>query len=1025
MGKKSAAATGEEEYVPPDNLRCGRTDGRQWRCRRRVKDNLKLCEVHYLQGRHRQYKEKVPEFLKLQRNKRKSHSHSPSPPSSPANNVEIRARKDSKIALLAKKKRKLSDGTSEALVVQKKNKNKKRKNKNKGLRSGDDKHLELIRMVLTREVEKRKKRNKKNDDDEEDEECSEGAELRRELPNGVMAISTASTANGFNGNVGSHFDVKLAADSNSKALAVTPRYFRSKNVDRVPVGRLQVVQYGQGLKKKGKGKKKRCHWCQKSNSQNLIKCSSCNKEFFCMDCIKQRYFGTENEVKKACPVCRGTCTCKDCLASQYKDSESKEHSAGKSRVGRILHLHYLLCMLLPVLKQISEYQDTQLETEARIKGMEASDIHIRQVEFGFNEKKFCNHCKTPILDLNRSCPSCLYSLCLNCFQELSQGSISGESMLKLPIKTKTCAAREKENADEKAISSCNITHCNGIDTVSFPSTELGGCGNSHRDLRYIFPSSLIKEMELKAEEIVCSYEFPEIPDKSSKCSMCSDTDHKTKRHKQLQEAALRGDSNDNCLFNPTVSDINGDNFEHFQKHWGKGHPVVVQDVLRKTSNLSWDPLIMFCSYLERSITRYESDKDLLESCLDWCEVEINIRQSFSGSLKCRPCENTCHEMLKLKGLLSSQLFKEQFPGHFSEVIDALPIQEYMNPMSGLLNLAASLPLQSTKHDIGPYVHISFGCADKEADSVTKLCYDSYDVVNIMAHTTDVPLSTEQLSKIQRLLKKHKALCRRDSSKITAEQQQEEKVKETLPPHAEEVEQKGSQRVAKEVDFLRRVNRTSFVSTHTEKATTGSIENSFSQDRECDLSDSDSEPTVLHGLSTGRNPRNLFESSKDKNKFSAEHSGAQWDVFRRQDVPKLMEYLIRHCDEFSHNYDNDKVMVHPILDQSIFLDKNHKIRLKEEFQVEPWTFKQHVGEAVVIPAGCPYQIRNPKCCVHVVLEFVSPENVSECIQLIDEVRLLPADHKAKVETLQVKKMVLHSMNTAIKEMHELTNKPAKT
>lgn len=29
------------------------------------------------------------------------------------------------------------------------------------------------------------------------------------------------------------------------------------------------------------------------------------------------------------------------------------------------------------------------------------------------------------------------------------------------------------------------------------------------------------------------------------------------------------------------------------------------------------------------------------------------------------------------------------------------------------------------------------------------------------------------------------------------------------------------------------------------------------------------------------------------------------------------------------------------------------------EIEPWTFEQHVGEAVIIPAGCPYQIRNLK------------------------------------------------------------------
>ena len=26
-------------------------------------------------------------------------------------------------------------------------------------------------------------------------------------------------------------------------------------------------------------------------------------------------------------------------------------------------------------------------------------------------------------------------------------------------------------------------------------------------------------------------------------------------------------------------------------------------------------------------------------------------------------------------------------------------------------------------------------------------------------------------------------------------------------------------------------------------------------------------------------------------------------------------------------------------------------------IEPWTFVQHLGEAVFIPAGCPHQVRN--------------------------------------------------------------------
>jgi lysine-specific demethylase 3 len=678
-------------------------------------------------------------------------------------------------------------------------------------------------------------------------------------------------------------------------------------------------------------------------------------------------------------------------------------------------------MLLPVLKRVSENLKSELETEAKIKGKNISDIQIKQVEFGYNENIYCNHCKTPILDLHRSCASCSYSLCLSCCEKSSQGRTSGEinsSMLKLPDQMKAPVDSEGHVLDQKDISCDNLTptltlheetNCNDIEKVSCPPTELGGCGTGLLDLRCIFPMTLLKEMEVKAEEIVCSYEFPDTLDKSSSCSLCFDTDLNSNQYNQLQKAAEREDSSDNCLFCPTVLDINGNNFEHFQKHWGKGHPIVVQDVLQSTSNLSWNPLFMFCTYLEQSITKYENTKELLESCLDWCEVEINIRQYFTGSLKCRPQRSTWHEMLKLKGWLSSQVFKEEFPAHFSEVIDALPVQEYMNPVSGPLNLAANLPLGSVKHDIGPYVYISYGSADIDADSVTKLCRDSYDV----------------LTKLRKLLKKHKALCQVES--VATEQLPEQEVKGKANSHAEEMEQKSLRSMGKEgMEFLRRVDRTSCISsTGAKKASTQSIDNNISQDGERGVF-SDSEPSLdgtVHttNLSEHNNPRSPSESSNSYKKKFPEHSGAQWDVFRRQDVPKLIEYIKRHCDELTSTHDSHKKMVHPILDQSIFLDNTHKKRLKEEFKIEPWTFQQHVGEAVIIPAGCPYQIRNSKCCVHAVLEFVSPENVTECIQLIDELRQLPEDHKAKVDKLEVKKMALHSMSTAIKEIRQLTCK----
>jgi lysine-specific demethylase 3 len=53
----------------------------------------------------------------------------------------------------------------------------------------------------------------------------------------------------------------------------------------------------------------------------------------------------------------------------------------------------------------------------------------------------------------------------------------------------------------------------------------------------------------------------------------------------------------------------------------------------------------------------------------------------------------------------------------------------------------------------------------------------------------------------------------------------------------------------------------------------------------------------------------------------------------------------------------------------------------------------------------YLILDLQCCVLVVLEFMSPESVAECIQLTDEIHLLPEDHKAEVDKLEVNYIIM--------------------
>ncbi|KAE8673497.1 Lysine-specific demethylase 3B, putative isoform 3 [Hibiscus syriacus] len=956
----------EEEGGIPDHLRCDRTDGRQWRCKRRVMEGKKLCELHHIQGRHRQNKQKVSESMKMQRKKRKKKAFE-------KNKLEIRA----KLLKLARPmKRKLVIGgepeASEALDEA------VRKMK---LKRGDL-PLELIRMVLKREAEKNKKKRKESERrDSDDDDDEERGDLMRGLPNGLMAISSTSphfdNAGSCSGSgsalgsvSGSCINAKVG-ETETNTVAITRRRFRSKNIEPLLVGTLQVLPCHKNGANLRRGRRKSCHWCRKGGASNLIKCSSCKEQFFCSDCIKEQYFSKRVEVQIACPVCRGTCRCKACSVNQHRETECKEFLRDKNKVDKVLDFHYLICMLLPVFKRINQGQSVEINVEAKIQGKKLSDIQVQPAEFGGN-KEYCCNCKTFILDFHRSCPKCSYSLCLSCCRDIFQGNLFGsikELNCKCPKRRKTCLSgiflsdRKSVRITRQTSGGRNIDSSvslpsrkapDGSVLISCPPKEFGGCGDGLLDLRCILPLCWFKELEVSAEEI-------------------------TKGMKQLQEASRRENSNDNFLFYPTNLNIHGDNLEHFQKHWGKGHPVIVRNVLWTTA-LSWDPIFLFCSYLKNSLARVENEESSKDTgCLDWFEVEIGIKQLFLGSLRGLSQSSMCVEKLKLKGRLSSHMFQEQFPDHYTELIQSLPLPEYMDPGSGVLNIAARLPQEIAKPDLGPCVSISY-CSGEElvqANSMKKLCCSLCDMVNVLADATDAPVSMKQLNKIRKLLKKKNFQDQKEKelAKTDLDQNMANEVKEKSPSHGENMEGVGlNGTVCKEMCSHNTVPKVSGSPFAVHEA----------HDKE-DGSDSDSD---CNPNSEAALPCNNIHSSKaledhaifGKRTYLAKSCGAEWDVFRRQDVPKLMEYLKKHSNELCHTCGVRKDVVHPILDQNFFLDTSHKRRLKEEYEIEPWTFEQHVGEAIIIPAE---------------------------------------DHKAKAKKFEVEKMALYRIGAAIKEIHELT------
>lgn len=62
---------------------------------------------------------------------------------------------------------------------------------------------------------------------------------------------------------------------------------------------------------------------------------------------------------------------------------------------------------------------------------------------------------------------------------------------------------------------------------------------------------------------------------------------------------------------------------HFLKHWEKGEPIIVSDVLQLTFGLSWEPLVMWRAMREiKKSSNIKDDHSAVRvlDCLDWCEV---------------------------------------------------------------------------------------------------------------------------------------------------------------------------------------------------------------------------------------------------------------------------------------------------------------------------------------------------------------------------------------------------------------------
>ncbi|KAI5398548.1 hypothetical protein KIW84_064070 [Lathyrus oleraceus] len=513
--------------------------------------------------------------------------------------------------------------------------------------------------------------------------------------------------------------------------------------------------------------------------------------------------------------------------------------------------------------------------------------------------------------------------------------------------------------DQNILSKFPHWRSNDNGSVPCPPKEYGGCGYSSLNLSRIFKMNWVAKLIKNVEEMV------------SGCKM-SDADGPPKtglNTLRLCQYSQREASNDNYLYCPTSEDLKTDGIGMFRMHWKTGEPIIVKQVFDRSSISSWDPLVIWRGILETTDANMKDDNRMVKAidCLDGSEVDIELGQFMKGYTEGRILENGWPQILKLKDWPSPRASEEFLLYQRPEFISKLPLLQYIHSKWGLLNVAAKLPHYSLQNDVGPKIYISYGINGElgRGDSVTKLHFNMRDMVYLLVHTSEVKLKDWQRTKIEMMQKPH--ICSRGSSPDSA--------------------------LCTKINGL---------------------------DLESDQKDSTMDQGYEVYPSAEGNMVNC-EIPLRQNGVTSEitHPGVLWDVFRRQDVPKVTEYLKMHWKEFGKS---DDIVTWPLYGGAVFLDGLHKRKLKEEFGVEPWSFEQNLGEAIFVPAGCPFQARNVQSTVQLGLDFLSPESLGEAVRLAEEVRRLPNEHDAKLQVLEVGKISLYAASSAIKEVQKLVLDP---
>ncbi|XP_057797479.1 E3 ubiquitin-protein ligase JMJ24-like [Salvia miltiorrhiza] len=718
-----------------------------------------------------------------------------------------------------------------------------------------------------------------------------------------------------------------------------------------------------------------CHQCRSTNKDKVVWCLKCDRRGYCENCILTWYSDISvQEIQRVCPACRGTCSCRVCMRG---DNLIKARIREISAQDKLQYLYCLLSAVLPIVKRIHAEQCFEVELEKRLRG---NEIDLVRTKLNADEQMCCDFCRIPIIDYHRHCTNCSYDLCLNCCKDIREASTPSvnEELNDIALETNDC---------DKGTGCARLTHmqlnllkrfsswkADHDGSIHCPPKAYGGCGSSILTLKRIFKMNWVAKLVKNVEEMV------------NGCRINNSGDsEETGGSPRLLQAANTEDDSDKFLYCPSSEDLKSEGIKDFRMQWSRRKPVIIKEVCDDSAMTNWDPMAIWKGIKETAEEKMKDAKRIFKAvdCTNWTEVNVELEEFIKGYFDGRVDENGKPQLLKLKDWPSPSASEVFLLYQRPAFISKLPLLEFIHSKWGLLNVAAKLPHYSLQNDVGPKIFISYGNVEEigEGDSRNNLHLNMRDMVFLLVHSFEAKLKGPQSTNI-------------------------------------DIQNTVIQSDTKELHSDSEIRLNSDVLPKSSPDGVDSAADAHSDNSEKNDDKGIEESSIVEG--NGVSDSKIRSSGNVLEKVQA---GAHWDIFRHEDIPKLMEYVSLHWADLGKADDiNDNSVSRPLYDGVVYLNRHHKSRLKEEFCVEPWSFEQHLGEAVFIPAGSPFQVRHLQSSVQLGLDFLSPESLAESMRLSEEIRGLPNDHDLKLQILEVGKISLYAASSAIKEVQKLVLDP---